>query len=270
MSQRPSRNAVSFRLPGQRFRARFVQQKVSSAMYKKRIILGTLLAIFGMASIHVRAGDEVEGVTMKDGQLYALQNDALKPLTEPLELPFDVEVNTNGNFKVGKDGKERQIKEGQVVRRDGWLLNSDGSVQPVFDHVMMKNGRVFVVRDGEATALSKTMDFPNGMSIKPDGHGSNLPGGQLRLRDGQLFRLDGTPIPARDTVSMKNGKVVVQKDGTLIPLQPNQIMGMSDGTRVQGDGTIQKHDGTTFDLNEGETILLDGANYGRSDGLGER
>ena len=52
---------------------------------------------------------------------------------------------------------------------------------------------------------------------------------------------------------------MVQKEGTLIRLAPVQIMGMNDGTRVRGDGLIQKGDGTTIQLHEGQTILIEGA-----------
>ena len=83
------------------------------------------------------------------------------------------------------------------------------------------------------------------------------------MQDGQLFRLDGTAVAAKDTVTLKNGRVVVQKDGHMITLQPVQIMGMSDGTRVRGTGIVEKHDGTNIQLSEGQTILIDGAYYGR-------
>lgn len=231
-------------------------------MNTNRILSVVLFAIFCACSFQVLAANEVNGVTVKDNEVYAMQGDKLELLTNNIELPFDVTVSTNGNFKVGEDGKERKIEEGQVVRNDGWLLNPDGSIQPVFDHVGMKNGQVYVVRDGQAKAITASMVFPNGMSIGADGFGANLPGGRLRMLDGQLFRLDGTPIQAKDTVTLKNGRVVVQKDGTLIPLLPVQMMGMSDGTRVHGNGAIEKHDGTTFQISEGQTILLDGANYG--------
>jgi hypothetical protein len=181
----------------------------------------------------------------------------LEALTANLKLPFDVEVTTNGTFKVA-GGRERKIEAGQVVRSDGWLLNSDGSVQPLFDHVAMKEGKVLVVRDGQAGILTQPMTFPNHLNIAPDGSYANPDGSQSHLVDGQLFRLDGTPLSPKDTVSMINGQVVVQKDGTLIHLVPVQIMGMNDGTRVQGDGLILKRDGTTIQLHEGQTVLVEG------------
>lgn len=229
-------------------------------MNAKRFFLTALLALCAPV-FQARADDAVDGVTVRDKEVYVLQGDKLEPLTESLKLPFDVEVNTNGTFKVGKDGKDRQIEAGQVVRRDGWLLNADGSIEPVFDHVVMTKGQVYVVRDGQSTALEQPMTFTNGMSVDPKGFGSNLPGGQLRLADGQLFRLDGAPVQAQDTISLRNGRVMVQKNGSLIPLSSVQIMGMSDGTRVRGNGLVEKPDGTTVQLREGQTMLVAGARY---------
>jgi len=209
-------------------------------------------------SVQAQADNQVDGVTVKDEKAYALRGDQLEVLNDVLKLPFEIEVNTNGIFKVA-GGKERKLEAGQVLRRDGWLLNPDGSVQPVFDHVAMKAGKVIVVRDGQTGTITEPMTFPNNLVIAPDASCVYPNGGRSRLADGQLFRLDGTSIPARDAATLKNGQVVVQKDGTLISLLPTQIMGMSDGTRVQGDGSIKQRDGTVTQLRDGQTILIEGA-----------
>ena len=228
-----------------------------SSVNPNRIICAFLLAIACAPALHAQTDSAVDGVTVKDNEVYSIQGGVLEVLTENLKLPFDVEVITNGSFTVA-DGKERKLEEGQVLRNDGWLLKPDGSMQPVFDHVTMQNGHVIVVRDGEATTLTEPMRFPNNLSIAPDGSCTYPDGSSSRLADGQMFRLDGTAIPAKDAVTLKNGQVVVQKDGTLIPLSPVQIMGMNDGTRVYGDGRIQKQDGTMTQLVEGQTILIAG------------
>jgi len=210
-----------------------------------------------MALSSARAGDAADGVTVKGGTLYVMQGDQLAVLTDSLKLPFEVEVITNGNFTVAK-GQARRLLEGQVIRSDGWLLNPDGSIQPVMDHVAMTAGKAYVVRDGRAEPLAQTMVFKNNLSIAPDGYCTYPDGNRSRLLDGQWFRLDGTAIPAKDTITLKNGRVVVQKGGTLLTLTGIQIMGMNDGTRVHGDGSIQRLDGTTTRLREGQTILVDG------------
>jgi hypothetical protein len=223
-----------------------------------RIILPLLLMILGVPSFQARADDPVDGVTVKNAKVYCVRGDTLEAITDSLVLPFDVRVSTNGSFRVA-GGKERTIQEGQIIRRDGWLLNPDGSIEPVFDHVAMKEGKVLLVRDGQAEALAKRMSFPNKLEVNPDGACVYPDGNRTRLLDGQLFRLDGTPIPAKDTITLKNGRVVVQKEGSLIPLSPKQSITMNEGTQVHGEGFIQQKNGTKTKLSEGRTILIDGA-----------
>jgi hypothetical protein len=231
-------------------------------MNTSRILSILLLAIAPAIPLQAQTVSPVDGVTVKDQKVYSMNGEKLEVLADDLQLPFAVEVSTNGEFKVGK-GKARRLQEGQVIRRDGWLLNPDGSIEPVFDHVVMKEGAVQVVRDGQAEPLAKPMHFANGLYLEPDGSCVYPDGARTRLMDGQLFRLDGTPIAAKDTITLKNGVVAVQKDGSLIRLAPVQIMGMNDGTRVRGNGLIQKPDGTTIQLRAGQTILVEGARIRR-------
>jgi hypothetical protein len=209
-------------------------------------------------SLQAQTNNPADGVTVKGEEVYCIRGEQLEVLTDNLKLSSDIEVNTNGCFKVG-NGQERKLEEGQVLRRDGWLLNRDGSTWPVFDYVAMKEGKVIVVRDGRAETLTAPTTFPGNLKIAPDGSCVYPNGSSARLVDGQLFRLDGTSVPAKDTVTLKNGRVVVQKSGTLISLTPSQIMGMNDGTRVRGDGSIMNRDGTITQLREGQTVLIEGA-----------
>jgi len=218
--------------------------------------LGFLPAVWA-PSLQAQTDQPVDGVTLKGETVYSMRGGQLDELTDNLKLPCNVEVNTNGSFKVA-NGRERKLEEGQVLRSDGWLLNPDGSVWPVFDYVAMKEGKVIVVRDGQAETLTQPMAFLDHLKISPDGSCAYPDGSNAHLADGQLFRLDGTTVPTKDTVTLKNGRVVVQKSGTLITLLPTQIMGMNDGSRVQGDGTIKHRDGTTTQLREGQTVLVAG------------
>jgi hypothetical protein len=232
-------------------------------MKRKRILYLALIAIVCALDLRAQDSSVPDAVTFKDNQVYAMRGDNVEALTESLKFPSDVVVNTDGHFTVA-GGKERQLITGEALRSDGWLVEPEGSIQPVFDHVAMINRQVYVVRGGEATVLRDPMVFSNNITINPDGTGANLPAGNLHLVDGQLFRLDGTPIPAMDSVSLINGRVVADRYGAVLPpLSPGQMMGMDDGTKVFGDGTIQKLDGTTVKLHEGQTILINGAVYGR-------
>jgi hypothetical protein len=225
-------------------------------------MVGTLFCLCFLSGICAppllaQSDSAADGATVKDGKVYTIQGGQLVELTEAVKLPFDVEVNTNGIFKVG-DGKERTLGEGQIIRRDGWLVSPDGSVQPVFDHVAMQAGHVVVVRDGQAAPLATAMTFPSKMVVQPDGSCSQSQSGYSRLQDGQLFRMDGTGIMAKDAATLMNGRVVVQRGGSMIGLQSVQIMDMDNATRIYGDGRIEPRGGPTTKMRKGQTVLFDG------------
>jgi hypothetical protein len=209
-------------------------------------------------SVRAQLDTSIDAVTLKDKQLYCIRGNQWEPATNVVSLPFDIEIKTNGTFTVA-GGRERELEEGQIIGRDGRLVDPSGAVQPVFDHVAMVGGTVIVVRDGKPEALTQTMTFPNNLTVAPDGSVVYPSGAHSRLADGQLFRLDGTSVLAKDSATLKDGRVVVLRGGKLIPLGLTQIMGMADGTRVQGDGLITKQDGTVLQLAEGQTVLIDGA-----------
>lgn len=215
-----------------------------------------VLSLCLCASVFGQGG--VEKVLNQDGKVQAQVSGQLQPMKAAVAFPSGIVVNTNGAFKVGQ-GKERELENGQAITADGMLHKTDGTVTPVFDHYVSKGGRVYVIKNGGApTPLGQNVTLPDGTVLSPDAM-LRVGGGRIqRLLDGQTLRLDGNVIPAQDTVTLKNGKVVVQKDGALIPVS-SSIM-MNDGTKVMANGTMISFDGKkTTKLKEGETITLPGA-----------
>ena len=199
-----------------------------------------------------------EGVTCRTNRTLVQRGGEWTLLSSEMTMPGGIKVFTNGTFQVN-DGKARDLQEGQILRPDGNLLNPDGSIMPVFDHIAMSGATVMVFKDGKGQALTDTLILPDGTGINPDGTYARPNGRRSRLVDGQLLTLEGVPMPVLDTISFRNGKVVVYKSGALIPLpSPNLIMGMYDGTRVGGDGFITFPNGTTAQMAEGETITVEG------------
>lgn len=229
-----------------------------------RITSFILLGGFAVASLVLAAPDRPpralasgESVLRKDDQVMLLRGGKSTLLEEEVTVAGDVKMMTNGFFTV-KGGKERELKEGQSLSEDGTLTSADGSVMPVWDHVAMKNGRITVVRDGEGAPLEQAMTLPDGSTLLPDGLITRGLGGQDRLLDGQLLRLDGTPLAAKDTITKRDNKVVVQKDGSVLTLAPGRNIMMNDGTKVMGDGTVIMSDGRTISLAEGQILTVEG------------
>jgi hypothetical protein len=180
-------------------------------------------------------------------------------LESRMTMPGSITVFTNGTFRVN-EGKTRHLEAGQILRADGLLLNPDGSIMPVFDHIVMSNGKVMVFKDGEGEGLTTPLTLPDGSIINPDGSYTRPSGRRSRLVDGQLLTLEGASMKRWDTITLRNGQVVVYKSGVLIPLKsPYEVMGMYDGSRVRGDGLVTSKDGATSHLTEGQTIIVEGA-----------
>jgi len=203
------------------------------------------------------APKQVDQVRIQDGKLIAVADGKTFTPTNAVAMPFNIKVMTNLTFTVGA-GNARKLAEGQILSKDGILQSPDGSLMPVLDHVTQKNGRVIVYKDGLATQLTDQTKLSDGSQVMADGSFIDKSGRRTRLLDGQLIKLDGSTLPATDTATLTSGKVVVQKDGALITLQPTQSMMMSNGTKVLGNGTMIGKDGTTSTLAEGQVVKIEG------------
>jgi hypothetical protein len=200
---------------------------------------------------------KVDRVRVQAGQLIAIVAGESFTPTNKVVLPFGIQVMTNLTFTVN-GGSPRQLTEGMVLSKDGTLQRPDGSLLPVMDHVTQKDGKVIIYRDGVASTVSGEAKLEDNSTVLADGTYIDRSGRRQRLLDGQLVKLDGATLPATDTATLQGGKVVVQKDGSLITLRPTQTMMMSDGTKVSGDGSLIRKDGTLVKLTEGEILKLEG------------
>jgi hypothetical protein len=228
-------------------------------MNANSIRIGALLlcTCYGLVALAADDNRAPESATFKAGKVLVAQGGKSVAATKDVSFPGDIMIKTNGAFKVS-NGKVRQMREGQTIDAQGMLSSPDGSVVPVFDHVTLRSGRVQVVKDGDGKPLAGELAFPNGTKILTDGSVRG-PGGSLRrLLDGELLRLDGTAVGVTDTISLKAGKVVLFKDGGRVDVRRGQVIAMSDGTKVNGDGSVIRPDGTRVTLKEGVTIKVPG------------
>jgi len=219
-----------------------------------------LAAVLGLAYQSVRAADStaVKSVQFKKGAvLVSLESGDTQTATNEITLPESIKVMTNGAFTVN-GGKKRNLKEGQILGADGNLTGPDGTVEPVADHVVLRGGRLRLVKDGESQQATSEVRLGDGTRIRPAGTITGTDGRIRRMLDGQICKFSGESIASTDTVTVKYGKVVLQKDGGRVTLKPGQTIMMSDGTKVSADGTILKPDGTRSKVGEGEILKLPG------------
>ena len=172
-------------------------------------------------------------------------------------LPFNIVVQTNGTFTVN-GGKMRTLRDGEILGADGMVITPAGSITPVMDHVSVNRGHVVVFQDGEASEPRDAVQLGDGTTVSPDNKIIPRVGSPRRLLDGELFQLEGNMLPARDTITVQNGRVLVQKDGSMLAIDPARSIMMNEGTKVRGDGTIVKFNGDRTTLSEGQILILEG------------
>jgi hypothetical protein len=197
-------------------------------------------------------------VTRKAGLVYAVENGQSALLNRPLSLTPELTVLTNGVITIASDGEE-ELAEGRRVSLDGFWMGEDGTLLVFKPHYLFKERMLFFVESGVLTKVDQDVTLKNGAVLCTDATLLTPSGRLVRLDDGHMLTVNGDPIPGLDHVAIADGKLVLQKDGSIIPLPVVSTIGMSDGTRVRGDGLITWPSGYEFMLSEGQRLTVEGA-----------
>ena len=223
---------------------------------KRSFLFAGLIAF--IVSVLVAAPERViERVQSTGGKVVIWPGGGVLAAPDKINLPFGIVVETNGTFTV-KGGKVRALEEGDVLGADGRLIRPDGSIALVIDHVTLNRGRVLVFKDGEAMEPHEAVQLADGTTVLPDRTITFRSGSSRKLLDGELFLIDGGAMPARDSITMQNGRVMVQKDGSMLAVDPARSITMNEGTKVSGDGTIVNFNGDRETLSEGQILIVQG------------
>lgn len=223
------------------------------------VLVGTAFAcaIFFVSLREAGAANGAEQVLFKDGFVWLQKGGEPVLLEKPIEFPNQVTVSTNGTFTVNNH-PPRAFEEGQVLSTDGMLLSPDGRVEPVIDHVALTQGRTQFSVNGDPLPVAQDIPLGRDKVLTTDRALIGSDGSWMRVIDGQLFTPDGKSIPAVDTITLQNGNVIVQKEGTQLLIGNGRSMMMNDGTKVFGDGQIVGSDGQVTQLTEGQIIMVQG------------
>src|SRR5437899_7881925 len=99
---------------------------------KPNLLRTLLLAAFSIAAstgVIFAQGGESTIVMWRTNTALLQAGDEWDPLPQDLTMPGDIKVFINGTFQID-DGRPRQLKEGQMLRGDGYLISEDGSTMP--------------------------------------------------------------------------------------------------------------------------------------------
>ena len=148
------------------------------------------------------------------------------------------------------------------------------------DGVLMKDGKLMVVKNGKKTTLDQDMSMSNGTKIKTDGNYTKKDGSTMRLKEGEHMDMEGNINLMNsnndnnmgvqqnsqnnsdynsnsDGVFMQNGKMMQIKNGQKTAVQDNTLT-MNNGTKIMSDGTCITKDGTKMKMKDGQHMDMEG------------
>lgn len=73
----------------------------------------------------------------------------------------------------------------------------------IHDHLMVRDGKMLQVRDGQEAAVTSPLILNNGATVNPDGTVRMRNGKQLRLRDGECLDMDGNRYASQERMQRR-------------------------------------------------------------------
>ncbi|MBI1842274.1 MAG: hypothetical protein HYR88_15670 [Verrucomicrobia bacterium] len=203
------------------------------------------------------AFQSVPCVRMRSGRVEVLRAGIQAPLLRALRLPNEIELHPDGVL-LKRGAPIGKLAEGERLFMDGALFRPDGSMTYPQEHFVRVKGKLMRVVQGVAEPVPPGQQLENGTWIGEYGRMIMPNGYASHLQDGQIFQPDGQELRAWDTITYRDGRVVLFKDGSLIPLPPGRTMVMNDGTLVRGDGSLLRHSAARAYASEAPVRLSDG------------
>jgi len=118
-------------------------------------------------------------------------------------LSYSAEAQVNNMQQ--DSARNRTQNENDMRNNDGRQSgNQDNNSQHLkTDHVMMQNGKMMVVKDGNMMPMEKDMTLRNGTKCMVDGTCMTKDGKKTMMKEGEMMDMDGKMM----TVSKKDKKL---------------------------------------------------------------
>lgn len=123
-------------------------------------------------------------VTKRGNQLMIVKDGVAGPLTSPVTLGDGSVVTLDG--QIQKDGRRKFIVEGQIIQLSGEKIEA-------VDTATIVNGQVTVQLNGQSinVAPNRSITMNDGTRIYGDGRVVKFRGGETRLKEGEIMRIEG-------------------------------------------------------------------------------
>lgn len=148
-----------------------------------------------------------DGVVMKNGVVMKVEDGEMTILDDDMTMGNGTKITSDGTW-TKSDGTEKVLEEGQHIDMSGNMTTMDDHKDNDMDNmgkmnhnksddkshcdgVVMQNGQMMKVKNGETTTLDEDMTMSNGTIIYRDGKYTDKDGKELRLQEGEHMDMSG-------------------------------------------------------------------------------
>lgn len=214
------------------------------------------------------------GLTKKDGLVYLVKEGKASQVTDDYVVD-SVRVSSKGIITYGNKPEKFVMKDGDLVSLEGKLMVAVAGCAEttkgkkdrfVLDHILFKEGKLFIIKDAETSLLTKDIVLSDGSKIFKIGHIIKPNGSKILLHEGQRIALTGeelpdekpeeTSNPDKNYLTMLRGRVWIVTDGK--PALLKEDYNINGKMIVHTDGFVQKSDGGRMNLRENDRLSFDG------------
>lgn len=143
-----------------------------------------------------------DGVMMQNGKIMKVENGRETILDHDMTMSNGAKIMCDGTY-IKEDGTKTMMEEGQHLdlagnmtfvktKRDLYQNMQNNPIDELFpDGVMMQNGIILKVVNGEMTILDQEMTMSNGTKIMCDGTYLKEDGTKMKIEEGQHLDMSG-------------------------------------------------------------------------------
>jgi len=106
-------------------------------------------------------------------------------------VPGNTSVNTPDKTQSKTPQKEPKAKQSPVISQDGYV---------------MKNGKIFMLKNGQVSSTVETVSLTNGSRLMSDGTIVNVDGSKIKMKEGDFVDFSGVVMssPSAQPTDMQN------------------------------------------------------------------
>jgi hypothetical protein len=155
----------------------------------KKLFLSLLATALLVVPMVVRAAD---GYVMQGGKVMMIKDGQTMLMEKEMAMPDGTKVMPDGTVTRG-NAKKVKLVNGMMVDMNGNIIVKNG--------VLLKDGKMIMVKDGDMTPMNSEMVMSNGTKVAEDGAIIR------KMNEGEMMMTDGTTTTVKGGMKSKQGGI---------------------------------------------------------------